>query len=923
MVAWSAVVITSKSKHMTGAKGHAFARLEDFDDEQPPPSNAAEKFTDGAKVPLASAALLPQRNVSFGGLVLPFSVAVHRVAMCTLAVALLWTTSLAASRSLANSFVTSPSFGSVVRECRRTYDEVHRQRDAHLACVRRQSDSCEVALQASLEEETRRAHASASANVGIVAAALERDARCSRSRLQALETMQRLQAAGVKLVWRSNGWWGGDGGANGLTCTSADEERARRIVGDIGAARGHAMDLATRYSQNAKLLQSLSLRHIDRSMAYDQEYLGSKKKALMALPSQLSQLSAAQASRLQSTLNQLNSSMRACSSPSSSSICQLPLQSQISQMRSQYDTLLTAMRQQQSELLNFHDAMDSMVGAIKPPLDAISSLARQIDPGIKLPSMSVPQVHLPEVHLPPLPSMEELKQELISYEAQRQADAQRYLHSALGSTDEWQEQLRNTAGGVGGILDDYQPPRFNTSEARHQMEGVSDRFLNEEESALNSFATLAPGAGNALNGSSIDMRNETFGLDGLRAMLSRTGLRFEPLSSTDVDVDLLSLAMGHVAFIATLCDFVWRAWRSVRLVLKYWSKASVGLPTLDLRDDQMSSAVANTCAELGKDPSRCLSSCLFSPLSGVGIALFAIFMIFNAATAVYMPTYFHYVEGCIDPPRSGTLLSRNLFSVSYNYAATEGNQQLLHDLNAYEARRVANCSAEMRDSSRQQRRSQLEADTAQASFLKASSDVKLMRSCLNLDELDEAAANAQVQPYLPLSAVLAADVCEEATATLPTVHLENGVYNCSAVAECESVCDGPSREITATFAQRCGCHAEWLAHGMVLHVLLAIFVFASINAWRVLLVDAACRLLWRELFAGQFEFLANCDDDGKPNVGRPQILQALREAIKEQTRTGWLLMLGAFAVNVPWVLSLQYVGEHLDVGHSAAPGSLV
>ena len=92
-----------------------------------------------------------------------------------------------------------------------------------------------MALQASLEEETRRAHASASANVGIVAAALERDARCSRSRLQALETMQRLQAAGVKLVWRSNGWWGGDGGANGLTCTSADEERARRIVGDIGA----------------------------------------------------------------------------------------------------------------------------------------------------------------------------------------------------------------------------------------------------------------------------------------------------------------------------------------------------------------------------------------------------------------------------------------------------------------------------------------------------------------------------------------------------------------------------------------------------------------------------------------------------------------------------------------------------------------
>ena len=57
-------------------------------------------------------------------------------------------------------------------------------------------------------------------------------------------------------------------------------------------------------------------------------------------------------------------------------------------------------------------------------------------------------------------------------------------------------------------------------------------------------------------------------------------------------------------------------------------------------------------------------------------------------------------------------------------------------------------------------------------------------------------------------------------------------------------------------------------HGLVLHVLMALFVFASLNACRILLVDALCRVLWRELFTGHFEFMANCDDCGVHSVTR-------------------------------------------------------
>ena len=55
---------------------------------------------------------------------------------------------------------------------------------------------------------------------------------------------------------------------------------------------GHARsecteDVATRYSQNAQLLQRLSLDHIESSRAYDAAYLDGKRQALTALPAQL------------------------------------------------------------------------------------------------------------------------------------------------------------------------------------------------------------------------------------------------------------------------------------------------------------------------------------------------------------------------------------------------------------------------------------------------------------------------------------------------------------------------------------------------------------------------------------------------------------------------------------------------------------
>ena len=300
--------------------------------------------------------------------------------------------------------------------------------------------------------------------------------------------------------------------------------------------------------------------------------------------------------------------------------------------------------------------------------------------------------------------------------------------------------------------------------------------------------------------------------------------------------------------------------------------------------------------DLGRDPARCLGACFVSPASGVAIIALALIVVFNGAAALYVPAYLHYVDGCVAPPRAGTFFSRNLFSLSYNYAAAEGNQQLLHSLDHSNLARTANCSVEARHTTEEQRRMQRDVDAAEAAYRASLAEVRLMRRCLRIDEVDRR-AEAAVQPYVPLRAVLADDACVGASAEWTgAAALQDGVFSCSAVPPCASACDRPSRDVTATLCQRCGCRTEWYAHGIA-PALLALLVFASLNTSRAVVVDAV-PYLWKQLFAGSFEFIANCDDcSAERGRGR-----AARSAARQCATTSPLVGCSAPpALHVPWL----------------------
>lgn len=865
-------------------------------------------------------------TVGIGPVELPVSVAYHRVLIIVMAVSLLWATSLSTARYFTAQYVTAPPIERVYFECDRAYNEVQSQRESHVSCVSRQTAQCEARLDREMERETSRSRREAEFNRQLVKEAGVLGQKCSASQLQTLRSLQTLQEAGVILAWDDR------------ACSAAEHDEARAIVGDIGEAKAKALDVATQYAHGAETMQMLALLGLDERAQYDLNYLDTKRQQLSGLPTSLQSVSSERLASMEEAFAALEASFGACTGSGRrraaaaveeeegreegregrglQQSCELPLGAQVEQMRAQYELLQEAYAQQRREMSEYAETVSSAVDALKPPLQSAQALASQLDPGFQLPSLELPDLQLTDVHLGAFPSSDELQAQLVAFQRRQQERSSVYLHRARTDAKDWADQVAGGSEGVGALLEDYHPPPLNTSEQRERMRRSTDVYLAQQERALDAFARL----GERRRGDNGTAAGANGTLE-LPALPKRTnpGFSFEPLVGTEVDVDLLSLAMGQVVWVATAADVAWRCYRSVRIVVRYWSKAALSVPPLDLRQGSAAAsaslgAMARLCAV---SPAKLIGSLLLSPVTGLMLVVLAVFLVLNAATALYVPAYLHYVAGCVDPPRNGTFFANNVYSVSYNYASGDGNRALLEGLDDFHSRRAANCSAELRDSAREQQRVKRQLDDAVARAADASADQLLLRRCLDVGAM-AARQRASVRgagvadAWDSLELMLQSTACA-GSAGLAEQTLRAATYNCSALPECKPSCDGPSRQVVGTLTKRCGCSAEWLLHGMVLQILLAIFVFVCINLWRVFLMEALCKLMWRSLLAGEFEFTATCDEWGVPAVGKKEILKALKEALRWTVTMGWIMLALSMLINVPWIVVLNYVGGHLDV----------
>ena len=131
-------------------------------------------------------------------------------------------------------------------------------------------------------------------------------------------------------------------------------------------------------------------------------------------------------------------------------------------------------------------------------------------------------------------------------------------------------------------------------------------------------------------------------------------------------------------------------------------------------------------------------------------------------------------------------------------------------------------------------------------------------------------------------------------------------------------CEGPNREVLGLFSNRCGCHSEWLFHGFVLQILLAILVYVSMQVARSLLVEGIIRVTWRRLHVyPELEVLGTADIDsvhkfpGCLSFNAKQLLEHVAKHLREYERKalGFFLACPLSFVPIAWLL--RYVSQNI------------
>jgi hypothetical protein len=284
-------------------------------------------------------------------------------------------------------------------------------------------------------------------------------------------------------------------------------------------------------------------------------------------------------------------------------------------------------------------------------------------------------------------------------------------------------------------------------------------------------------------------------------------------------------------------------------------------------------------------------------------ALFASFVFFATVfviyfVAIYVPILSAYKGGCVLGATNGTFITRNIFAVSYNYASSDGSENLFDGLSDYNNRKASYCSRYSTTTRQRQNRDQILLESLRSSQRSARDSVYQTGKCLAqsaMDALFEQACcgdagydacsaygtddgwlNSTLRcpvdsttgaPFLPPGTTLSAHGCH-APESWADWTLENAVFTCGTLPDCSATCAGPSRELLTTVADQCGCTAEWMGHATFLKFAIGIVIYVLLNIGRVQITEALCKVFWRYLTPGIFTYRATCDHHG--NVLAPR-----------------------------------------------------
>lgn len=471
------------------------------------------------------------------------------------------------------------------------------------------------------------------------------------------------------------------------------------------------------------------------------------------------------------------------------------------------------------------------------------------------------------------------------------------------------------------------------------------------------------GIGNQYDEDTLSTEVSAFNVTEIKSKVTNIDLAFEGLENPEVDFDLWFLQLSHLSNAFVLVDYIFRAYVSIRLVMRYWFATSLAMPSIDLR------ATKEVKNPFRMHPARAAVAFVTSPIGGFIIFLVSSTWLLGIMAALYIPMLNSYTSGCVRASGNGTFVTKNIFSVAYNHAYQDGSGLLIEGMDAFDVKRGDTCSSRYTTSATLQNTLSSNVSTYTNFHQQMSNRMGFARRCIDSNELDsafiEACCGIASYPDCTVGKLPSDVMCpmddRRAILTIPIPYelpgialadpscfanenesdwiIENAVFDCEQLGSCDVTCSGPRKNVLNDASERCGCTVEWYLHSKWMGTTFAFLLYVFMNIARVSFFSGITRLLWKQIYPERFTVSATCDSEGSlvtsskvSGTSHEDLINAIQtrgsksdnnhmlsktlhakldQCLRNFYVTGVALLLGSLLANGVWIYALTVTSQNL------------
>jgi len=830
--------------------------------------------------------------------------------------------------------IATPRFALVELKAKVFWNETLRLRDQYEACVVESLIMCNTSLRLSEERERVRASAAREHNLGLAVHAEGLHSKCATAR---------ADAAAAVATWRSvtpipTSPYKRD-------CSAALQEQVASGGASVDVELSAAHGVSTDYSNSSKSTVALLAEQLVARAAYDREYIYNKTLANVRLRRLRLGLVANFSLDLNLRLRGIDASLLiACATLSPPHPSQCPGES-LRQMvnasqRRLYSSWLGAYNtwgDSVSRVDRYTDAAQDRLSAAASALAALAKWFEDNTPefggsfpgGISMPSLHLGRfgLDLGDVGLISPPEAIDALYAKVKDVVDRYEENLGLAKSSINADG---TLLQDNLGllDLGDLFDDYHPPTIDALSIQRRHAADSDSFEQQSLASARLVAAASSGNGGGASTAAAGSADE----EGAVVQTNTTAWRwlahsrdlafFVQLGLTSPGVDFRWLTDRAEMLRRTLVgvDYACRAALTLAWLLRFWGRSTLPVSPVDVSTSLEFSLLGSK--HKVHSQTQTMAMVMSHPLTLASVWACGALVAGSILWTVYEPWFNAYRDGCtargydsngrmVSVATGNTVLATNAYAVSFNAAASLGNDERLRGLDKYDQLTDRSCSANGPPSVRLDEEGKARVARAINAHAAVAADVSSMRECYDVARIDADLVLYGAEGGELLSHALDEPACYQAVSNQS---LREGAFNCNdALPECAIRCDelsddqGRDASGLGGYATGASCTAEWWFHSWLIKLLACVALYLLLNVGRMLCVWGLVRVMWESLNTNLFAYLASCDQHGVGTYEQSELAAKLHTMLGNLKATGAAMLLASVLLQVPWIATLLWV----------------